>query len=83
MSAVMWLHDEAAYIDQNIDRLTADIEAVEERIVKLRQERDDARFRRAELLAAASVLANVGFHVDRDAAGVPVVHVDPVGRADR
>jgi hypothetical protein len=70
------LREDAAELDRRDAELTAQIEDTERRIVALRRKRDDGRFHRAELLAAANVLDNLGFRVERMDGGAPVVHVD-------
>lgn len=77
MTAIYWLQEDAAEMERAADRLTRDIEDAEARIVELRRKRDEVRFHRAEALAAANVLDNIGFRVDRDPSGIVTVYVDP------
>lgn len=77
MGTTWRLREDAAELERHADRLTARIEDTEREIVDLRRQRDDARFHRAEALAAADLLDNMGFRVERDAAGVVTVSVDP------
>ena len=77
MSAQWWLRQQADIFEGTADRLTDEIEDVERRIVELRRLRDDARLNRADALAAADVLDNVDFRVERDVVGGVTVYVDP------
>ena len=70
------LREDAAQMERDIDNLTARIEEAEAQIVNLRRRRDEVRFYRAETLAAANVLDNIGFHVEKDAAGQVTVSLD-------
>lgn len=77
MSAQFVLREDAAELDRADERITAEIEDTEKKIVDLRRKRDDLRFHRAEMLAAATALDGVGFRVERDAYGVVTVSVNP------
>jgi hypothetical protein len=70
------LREDAAAIDEDIDSLTVRIEATERQIVELRRKRDNARFHRAEVIAAAQALDGMGFRVERDEAGIVTVSID-------
>jgi hypothetical protein len=77
MTTVYRLREEAEELGRLDDRLTGEIEDTEKRIVDLRRRRDDARFHRAEALAAANLLDGMGFRVERDDRGNVTVSVDP------
>lgn len=71
------LREDAAELDRRDEELTGRIEDAEKKIVDLRRQRDDARFHRAEMLAAAQALDSLGFTVERNDAGIITVSVDP------
>jgi hypothetical protein len=71
------LREDAEQFEREDARLTSLIEEAEERIVELRRKRDDVRFHRAEARLTADFLDRQGWRVERDAAGVITVSVDP------
>jgi hypothetical protein len=77
MSVQDMLRGDAADLDREAEYVSGEIEALEAKIVKARERRDDLRFRRGSMLAAAQLLDSHGFKVERDPAGVVTVSVDP------
>jgi hypothetical protein len=77
MSTAYRLREDAEELARLDERLTGEIEDTERRIVDLRRRRDDARFHRAEAMAAANLLDSMGFRVERDDRGNVTVSVDP------
>jgi len=75
------LREDAAALDIDIETLTARIEEAERTITHLRQQRDDARFHRAECLTTADFLDNHGWKVERDRYGNVTVSIDPAALA--
>lgn len=77
MSTAEWLHDRANDFEDEGRRLIAQIEEAEKRLVNLRDHRDEAFRRAAEMHTAANILTDVGLRSETTPGG-PMVSMDYV-----